>query len=56
MANLVTMGSHSTNGVAAIHSGLLRTVTVRDLGELFPERLGSKRWTSSWPTGISTAS
>jgi starch phosphorylase len=31
-------GSHSTNGVAAIHSALLRTTTVRDLAEMFPER------------------
>ena len=42
MANLAIVGSHSTNGVAAIHSDLLRTVTVRDLAELFPERFGNK--------------
>jgi starch phosphorylase len=42
MANLAIAGSHSTNGVAAIHSGLLRTVTVRDLAELFPERFNNK--------------
>jgi starch phosphorylase len=42
MANLAIVGSHSTNGVAAIHSGLLRTVTVRDLAELFPERFNNK--------------
>ena len=36
MANLAIVGSHSTNGVAAIHSKLLRTVTVKDLAELFP--------------------
>jgi glycogen phosphorylase len=42
MANLAIVGSHSTNGVAAIHSGLLRTVTVRDLAELFPERFSNK--------------
>ncbi len=42
MANLAIVGSHSTNGVAAIHSGLLRTVTVRDLAEMFPERFGNK--------------
>jgi starch phosphorylase len=42
MANLAIVGSHSTNGVAAIHSGLLRTMTVRDLAELFPERFNNK--------------
>ena len=42
MANLAIVGSHSTNGVAAIHSLLLRTVTVRDLAEMFPERFNNK--------------
>src|SRR5215469_14097152 len=42
MANLAIVGSHSTNGVAAIHSSLLRTVTVRDLAEIFPERFNNK--------------
>jgi starch phosphorylase len=38
MANLAIVGSHATNGVAAIHSKLLRTMTVKELAELFPER------------------
>jgi starch phosphorylase len=42
MANLAIVGSHSTNGVAAIHSKLLRTVTVKDLAEVFPERFSNK--------------
>ena len=42
MANLAILGSHSTNGVAAIHSRLLRTVTVRELAEIFPERFNNK--------------
>lgn len=42
MANLAIVGSHSTNGVAAIHSELLRTTTVKDLAELFPERFNNK--------------
>ncbi|HEU0006409.1 MAG TPA: glycogen/starch/alpha-glucan phosphorylase [Terriglobia bacterium] len=42
MANLAIVGSHSTNGVAAIHSELLRTMTVRDLAEMFPERFNNK--------------
>ena len=42
MANLSIVGSHCTNGVAAIHSKLLRTMTVKDLAELFPERFTNK--------------
>ena len=42
MANLAIVGSHSTNGVAAIHSELLRTKTVKDLAEIFPERFNNK--------------
>jgi starch phosphorylase len=42
MANLAIVGSHSTNGVAAIHSSLLRAQTVRDLAEMFPERFNNK--------------
>ena len=36
MANLAIVGSHSTNGVSAVHSNLLRTTTVKDLAEVFP--------------------
>jgi len=42
MANLAIVGSHSTNGVAAIHSALLRTTTVKDLSDMFPERFSNK--------------
>src|SRR6516225_7780634 len=42
MANLAIVGSHSTNGVAAIHSKLLRTMTVKDLAEMFPDRFNNK--------------
>jgi len=42
MANLAIVGSHSTNGVAAIHSELLRTSTVKDLAEMFPDRFNNK--------------
>ena len=42
MANLAIVGTHSTNGVAAIHSELLRTKTVPDFAELFPERFNNK--------------
>lgn len=42
MANLAVAGSHSTNGVAAIHSKLLRETTLKDLAEIFPERFNNK--------------
>ena len=42
MANLAIVGTHSTNGVAAVHSKLLRTMTVKDLAEMFPERFNNK--------------
>jgi glycogen phosphorylase len=42
MANLAIVGSHSTNGVAAIHSELLRKTTVKDLADTFPERFNNK--------------
>jgi glycogen phosphorylase len=42
MANVAIVGSHSTNGVAAIHSALLRSTTVKDLAEMFPERFSNK--------------
>ncbi len=42
MAHLAIVGSHSTNGVAAIHSELLRRVTVKDFAEMFPERFNNK--------------
>jgi starch phosphorylase len=42
MANLAIVGSHSTNGVAEIHSELLRKITVKDLAEMFPERFSNK--------------
>src|SRR5262249_12656948 len=42
MANLGIVGSHSTNGVAAIHSDLLRKSVVPDFAELFPERFNNK--------------
>ncbi len=42
MANLAIVGTHSTNGVAAVHSKLLRTATVKDLAEMFPERFSNK--------------
>jgi starch phosphorylase len=42
MANLAIVGTHSTNGVAQIHSDLLRTRVVTDFADLFPERFNNK--------------
>jgi glycogen phosphorylase len=42
MANLAIVGTHSTNGVAQIHSDLLRTRVVADFAELYPERFNNK--------------
>lgn len=42
MAHLAVVGSHKTNGVAAIHSQLLRANLMRDFAELYPERFTNK--------------
>jgi starch phosphorylase len=42
MAHLAVVGSHSTNGVAQIHSDLLRTRVLRDFAELYPDRFNNK--------------
>ena len=62
MANLAIVGSHSTNGVAAVHSKLLRTTTVKDLADMFPERFNNKtngvtprRWLLEANPGLSAA-
>ena len=62
MANLAIVGSHSTNGVAAVHSKLLRTTTVKDLTDMFPERFNNKtngvtprRWLLQANPGLASA-
>jgi starch phosphorylase len=42
MANLAIVGTHSVNGVAAIHSALVRTALVPDFADMFPERFNNK--------------
>src|SRR6201987_2285330 len=42
MANLAIVGSHSKNGGDAGHSKLVRTTTVKDLAEMFPDRFSNK--------------
>jgi len=38
MAYLATVGSHAVNGVAELHSRLLRQTVLRDFADLWPER------------------
>jgi glycogen phosphorylase len=38
MANLATVASQRVNGVAALHSELLRETVLRDFAEIYPER------------------
>lgn len=42
MANLAIIGSHSTNGVAKLHSDLLKNVVLHDFYLLYPERFNNK--------------
>ncbi|HUK83932.1 MAG TPA: glycogen/starch/alpha-glucan phosphorylase [Verrucomicrobiae bacterium] len=42
MAHLAIVGSHSTNGVAALHSELLKQRVVPDFAAMFPERFNNK--------------
>jgi starch phosphorylase len=42
MAHLAIVGSHSTNGVAALHSKLLKQRVVPDFAAMFPERFNNK--------------
>jgi starch phosphorylase len=42
MAHLATVGSHAVNGVAALHSDLLKASVLKDFHELWPERFGNK--------------
>ena len=42
MAHLACVGSHAINGVAALHSELLKTSVLKDFYELWPERFSNK--------------
>jgi starch phosphorylase len=42
MAHLAIVGSHSTNGVAAIHTRLLKAHVLADFAEHYPERFNNK--------------
>ncbi|MCA1828827.1 MAG: glycogen/starch/alpha-glucan phosphorylase [Myxococcales bacterium] len=42
MAYLAVVGSHSVNGVAALHTELLKADLLRDFNEMWPERFNNK--------------
>jgi len=42
MAHLATVGSHAVNGVAALHSDLLKASVLKDFYELWPQRFCNK--------------
>jgi starch phosphorylase len=42
MAHLACVGGHAVNGVAALHTELLKRDVLRDFAELFPERFSNK--------------
>ena len=42
MANLAIVGSHSINGVSALHSDLVKTSLIPDFYQLWPERFSNK--------------
>ncbi|RUM88679.1 MAG: glycogen phosphorylase, partial [Thermodesulfatator sp.] len=42
MANLACIGSHAINGVAAIHTDLLKKHTLRDFNEFWPGKITNK--------------
>lgn len=42
MARLALVGSHKVNGVAQLHSELLKTRVMKDFYELYPERFSNK--------------
>lgn len=42
MANLAVVGSHSVNGVAELHTRLLKEDVLKDFADLYPERFNNK--------------
>jgi glycogen phosphorylase len=60
MAHLAVVGSYSINGVAALHTELLRTRVLRDFAQFWPERFNNKtngvtprRWVQQCNPGLS---
>ena len=60
MAHLAIVGSHSVNGVAAIHTEILKTVELAGFYEIYPEKFNNKtngitqrRWLAKCNPGLS---
>jgi starch phosphorylase len=60
MANLAVVGSHKVNGVAQLHSDLMRKFVFRDFAEMYPERfinvtngIAVRRWLKQSNQGLS---
>ncbi|MDE2620251.1 MAG: glycogen/starch/alpha-glucan phosphorylase, partial [Sphingomonadales bacterium] len=61
MANLAFVGAHSVNGVAALHTDLMKTTVFADLHQLYPTRINNKtngvtprRWLQQCNPGLTT--
>ena len=62
MAHLAVVGSHSVNGVAKLHTELIKSQLLRDFHELWPERFNNKtngvtprRWIHACNPGLARA-
>ncbi|MBX3568941.1 MAG: glycogen/starch/alpha-glucan phosphorylase [Rhizobiaceae bacterium] len=61
MGNLAFVGSHSINGVSALHTELMKETVFADLHKLYPDRINNKtngitqrRWLFQSNTGLSS--
>jgi len=61
MANLAFTGAHSVNGVAALHTELMKTTVFADLHQLYPTRINNKtngvtprRWLQQCNPGLTS--
>ena len=62
MANLAFVGAHSVNGVAALHTELMKSTVFHDLNQLYPARINNKtngvtprRWLQQCNPGLTRA-